>query len=80
MITSHEALRAHTMGSAYAGFAEKNTGSIEPGKFADMVVWNHDLYTMKPIELNELKSLMTIVNGNVVFEAQRGPGSKTGAQ
>jgi predicted amidohydrolase YtcJ len=32
---AQEALRIHTMGSAYAGFAEETTGSFEPGKFAD---------------------------------------------
>jgi predicted amidohydrolase YtcJ len=34
-LKTQEALRIQTMGSAYAGFAEKTTGSFEPGKFAD---------------------------------------------
>jgi predicted amidohydrolase YtcJ len=68
-LTMQEALRAHTMGSAYAGFAEKTTGSLEPGKLADMVVWNHDLITMKPAELKELQPLMTIVNGQILYQS-----------
>lgn len=68
-LTIREALRVHTMGSAYAAFAEKTTGSIEPGKAADFVVWNHDLYTMKPAEAAELKPEMTIVDGEVVYAA-----------
>jgi len=70
-ITIQEALRAHTMGSAYAGFAEKTTGSIEAGKAADFVVWNHDLYTMRGPEAADLKPEMTIVNGEIVFQTEK---------
>ncbi len=69
-ITVPEALRIHTMGSAYAGFAEKTTGSLEPGKFADMVVWNQDLYTMKPNDMKNLQPVMTIVNGQVLYQGE----------
>lgn len=65
-LTMQEALRAHTLGSAYAGFAEKTTGSLEPGKLADIVVWNHDLYALRGPEAGELKPVMTIVGGRIV--------------
>lgn len=68
-----EALRIHTMGSAYAGFAEDSTGSIEPGKYADMVIWSHDLYNMTPTESNELAAEMTIVGGEIVFDDGQNP-------
>lgn len=68
-LTVQEALRVHTLGSAYAGFAEKMTGSLEPGKYADIVVWTHDLYTMKPTDLTNLKPLLTMVNGEVVYNS-----------
>ena len=64
-----EALRIHTMGSAYAGFAETTTGSLEPGKFADLVVWSRDLYAMSPTETNNLAAEMTIVNGEILYDA-----------
>jgi predicted amidohydrolase YtcJ len=70
-ISIQEALRCHTMGSAYAGFAESTTGSLEPGKFADMVVWNHDLYTMKADQVRDLKPLKTIVHGAVLYEGEK---------
>jgi len=70
-LTAQEALRIHTMGSAYAGFAETTTGSLETGKYADMVVWSHDLYTMTPAELISLVAEMTIVNGEVVYDSGR---------
>jgi len=42
-ISFMEALRIHTLGSAYAAFDEKDLGSLEPGKLADFVIWNRDL-------------------------------------
>ena len=66
-ISIRDALRMHTLGSAYASFEENIKGSIEPGKLADMVVWSHDVYTASPRELAELKPLTTIVGGNIVY-------------
>jgi predicted amidohydrolase YtcJ len=69
-LTMQEALRIHTMGSAYASFSDSLTGSLEPGKFADLVVWSHDLYaTLTPAEILSIKSEMTIVNGEVQFNS-----------
>jgi predicted amidohydrolase YtcJ len=69
-LSGPEALRIHTMGSAFAAFEEKRKGSIEEGKLADLVVWSHDLYTMKPIQAREVKPLMTLVGGKVVYSAK----------
>ena len=68
-LTIQEALRIHTMGSAYASFSEKTTGSLEPGKYADMVVWSHDLYAMTPAEINNLAAELTMVNGEIVYNS-----------
>ena len=65
-INIRDALRVHTLGSAYAAFDEHIKGSLEPGKLADMVVWSHDVYTASRRELADLKPLTTIVSGNVV--------------
>jgi predicted amidohydrolase YtcJ len=72
-LTIQEALRIHTMGSAYAGFADSTTGSLEPGKFADIVIWSHDLYTMDPSESMELAAEMTIVGGEIVYDDGKNP-------
>ena len=66
-ISMRDALRVHTMGSAYASFDEKVKGSIERGKLADFVVWSQDLYTATPQQLAQLAPVTTIVGGNVVF-------------
>ncbi len=68
-LTIEEAMYAHTMGSAYADFAENVKGSLEPGKFADLVVWHDSPYTVAdPADLLELKVDLTLVGGKVVFE------------
>ena len=68
-ISMKEAVRAHTIGSAYAAFEEHVRGSIEQGKLADMVVWSNDLYTASLEELLNTKAEVTIVEGKVVFKA-----------
>ncbi|UCE47186.1 MAG: amidohydrolase [Phycisphaerales bacterium] len=70
-LTMQEILRIHTMGSAYAGFAKTMTGSLEPGKYADLVVWSHDVYTMAPAEIHNLEVEMTIIGGEIVYDAGR---------
>ncbi|HUW10996.1 MAG TPA: amidohydrolase [Anaerolineae bacterium] len=67
-LTIEEALRAHTMGSAYAGHKEHIKGSIEPGKLADLAVWSEDPITAPLQQLWQIPMAMTIVGGKVVYE------------
>ena len=67
-ISIRDALRMQTMGSAYAGFQEKETGSIEKGKKADLVVWDRNFYTIPTNEIKDAKALLTMVGGKVVYE------------
>jgi predicted amidohydrolase YtcJ len=67
-ITVQEALRAHTIGAAYAGFEEGIKGSIEPVKLADLVVWINDPYSVSAEELAALTMDMTIVGGKIVYQ------------
>jgi len=67
-ISIREALRMQTMGSAYAAFQEKELGSIEKGKLADMAVWNHDFYTIPKDQIKDVKAILTIVGGKIVHE------------
>lgn len=82
-VTAREALRAHTMAGAYAGFEEDIKGSLEPGKLADLVVWSHDPVAIfepfegsGPLDVNalmraiaSLKAQITIVGGKVIHQA-----------
>jgi hypothetical protein len=63
-----EAVRAFTVGSAYASFEENIKGSIEAGKLADMVVISADIFRIAPAALGEAQVDMTIFDGRVVYE------------
>jgi Predicted metal-dependent hydrolase with the TIM-barrel fold len=67
-ITVDEAVRAYTVGSAYAEFQESVKGTITPGKLADLVILSRDIFSIDPVEIENVKVLMTIVDGRVVYE------------
>jgi predicted amidohydrolase YtcJ len=67
-MTIDEAMYAHTMGGAYADFAESKKGSLEPGKLADLTVWHDDPYTLKPADLLKASIDLTMVGGKVVHQ------------
>ncbi len=69
-ISVDQALRVQTMGGAYAGFQEKEIGSIEKGKEADMVVWDRDFYTIPQDEIPRVKAELTMVRGKIVYGAK----------
>lgn len=62
-----EAIRAFTMGSAYASFEEDEKGSIEPGKLADMVVLSDDILSIAPEAIAKARVEITIFNGKVIY-------------
>ncbi len=66
-----EALKMYTIHGAYMSFEEDVKGSIEPGKYADMVVLNQDPLSIEPNELRDLKVLHTILGGKIVYQADR---------
>ncbi len=70
-ISMKDALRIHTMGSAYASFEEDNKGSIEEGKLADMVVWSHNLYSIPTDQMRNLEAEITIVGGKIVYSKEK---------
>jgi len=72
-ITVAEAVKAYTMGSAYASFEEKLKGSIEPGKLADLVVLTDDIFNIDPIKIADTKVYMTIFDGKVIGGKEPGP-------
>lgn len=69
-ITVEQAVAAHTVGSAYAEFQEKEKGSIEAGKLADLVMLSQDIFTIDPRRIGETKVTMTILGGRVVFQRE----------
>jgi predicted amidohydrolase YtcJ len=67
-MTVEEALRAHTMTSAYAAHEEDVKGSIEVGKLADLAVWSEHPYTVPLQRLWQIPVDLTIVDGEIVYE------------
>lgn len=68
-ITVEEALRAWTLGSAFAEFAEDRKGSITAGKVADFVVLAADPTRVKPETIKDIAIEKTFIAGRAVFEA-----------
>lgn len=68
-ITREQAVIAYTLTSAYAEFSEKENGSLEPGKLADLAVLSQDIFTVSATDLPKTTSLLTLVGGKVVYDA-----------
>lgn len=66
-VTVAQAVRAHTLESAYFTFDEKKVGSIEPGKAADFTVLSADIMTINPEDIQNVKILRTIIGGKEVY-------------
>jgi predicted amidohydrolase YtcJ len=66
-LTREEALRIMTMGSAYYMLKEKQIGSLEEGKLADLVVLDKDFMKVPDEELAQMNILMTLVDGKPLF-------------
>lgn len=67
-LTVTEALRAYTLGAAYAGFDEDRLGTIEPGKLADLVVLEESPWNA-PESIDEIEVRMTVLGGDLVYES-----------
>jgi predicted amidohydrolase YtcJ len=66
-ISREQAVMAYTTGSAYAEFAEKDKGSLEPGKLADLAVLSQDIFKVPPPELPKTQAVLTMVGGKIVY-------------
>ncbi|WP_240007361.1 amidohydrolase [Pseudaquidulcibacter saccharophilus] len=64
------ALKAITINAAYSLHSEKYTGSLEKGKYADIIVLDRDLFKTKADEISKTKVKMTFVGGKLVYEGK----------
>ena len=67
-LTMYEILRSYTYGSAYGVRRENELGTLEPGKFADLVVLDRNLFEIDPSEIMDGKVILTVMDGQVIFE------------
>jgi predicted amidohydrolase YtcJ len=68
-ITREQAVTAYTLTSAYAEFAEKEKGSLEPGKLADLAVLSRDIFEVPLADLPRTESVLTMVGGKIVYNS-----------
>jgi predicted amidohydrolase YtcJ len=68
-ISREDALIAHTRKNAYLVFQENNLGSIQAGKLADVLVLDRDYLTIPADQIKDIKPVMTIVGGRIVYDA-----------
>ena len=70
-ISVEQAITAYTTGSAFAEFAEKQKGKLEPGMLADLVVLDRDVTSVPLAKILETEVLRTVVGGRTVYEASQ---------
>jgi hypothetical protein len=63
-----EAVRGFTIGAALVCGREAELGSITPGKLADLIVLDRDIFKIEPMEIAQTQVVMTIFSGQIVFE------------
>jgi predicted amidohydrolase YtcJ len=68
-VTRQQALKMFTIWPAFAAFEEKQRGSIEIGKLADLTILSADIMKIPEADILKTKCAMTVINGEIVFEA-----------
>jgi len=66
-LTVEEAVRAYTLGAAYVASLEDRLGSLSPGKLADLIVLDRDIFTCDPMAIAETQVEMTMIGGRFMF-------------
>ncbi|HSQ04089.1 MAG TPA: amidohydrolase family protein, partial [Burkholderiales bacterium] len=69
-VSREEALIAHTRSNAWFLFQESNLGSLQPGKYADLLVLDRDYLTVPADDIKDIQPVMTMVGGKIVYEAK----------
>jgi predicted amidohydrolase YtcJ len=70
-VDARTALRSYTVWAAHQLFLDRRIGSLEVGKDADIAVWDRDMYGIPSRQLKDLKCEMTLLHGNVVYDAAK---------
>ena len=60
------AIEAFTINAAFVNKIERETGSLEVGKYADIVVLDQNLFEISPKDISDTNALLTLFEGNVV--------------
>jgi len=69
-LTREQAVQVYTAGSAFAEFSDTDKGTLTVGKQADLAVLSHDVFAIPAPQLPTLTSVLTLVGGEIVYDAQ----------
>ncbi len=67
-LTLEECILGYTRDAAYTEFMENEKGQVREGYLADLVLFSHDLFEVKPEDIQSAKAVMTMMDGRIVFE------------
>lgn len=70
-ISLADTIKAYTLNAAFAGHREKSEGSLEPGKVADLIVLEQDLFKIPASELSKTEVMLTMVGGKTVYQSPK---------
>jgi predicted amidohydrolase YtcJ len=68
-LTVEESVYGFTVGAAYASYEEHRKGSLTPGKLADLIVLDRDIFTIDPMEIAETRVVATMIDGQFVWQS-----------
>ena len=71
-----QAVDCYTAGSAYAEFCETRKGRLKPGFWADLIVVDRDIFEIDPLLIGQTKVLLTMTDGEVVYQRPNEVGKK----
>ena len=60
-------VKAYTVNGAYQLYRDDTIGSLEAGKFADLIVVDQDIFRVNPLDIDKTKVLTTVFNGKVIY-------------
>ena len=63
-------VRGYTVNAAAAAWRADETGSLSPGKYADLIVLDRDIFAVSPYELGGTEVLLTLLGGKEVHRAE----------
>ena len=69
-ITVYEAVKSYTKNAAYLDFQERERGTIEPGKLADITVFEENIFEVEGERIKDVEVFMTIVGGRIVYRRE----------
>jgi len=67
-MTLPEVLKGYTIGGAYNNRMEEKVGTLEAGKYADIIVADRNLFTIPTDELKDCRTILTVFNGRIVYD------------